>query len=187
MSTDKSKQALNIINYFFGGFLVLLGLFLAFRHSINWVTIVNMWPLLMIIPGGILFLSSFVPAQEENGQFVHLYLFPFISIILILLGIYFLWLNHYGWQCFLYTWPVVLLIPGIACLFMFCTAKNNWLLLPGLLTIALALLLYEFLTPSPDQFSEQIRNTISNMMIPAGLVLMGLLLFFARFKDRQEN
>lgn len=146
--------------------LILLGLFfLAIQKGLfRWNQI---WQFALIIPG----LAFFISYLKDRKNYS--VLMP--GTILTTLGIYFLFMEEYGWYHMEEFWPIFILAPGVGFFMMFFASgmkKDFWI--PGTILVMIA-----------GIFFVEAWNFLEYW--PIIIILVGVYLVYAGFKKREKD
>ena len=152
---------------FTGIILIIIGLFLVLGRFIDFGQLKNFWPLLLLVPVVPIAQNFFKDTKANADSLVQL-------TVLVLLAVYFIWLNLNSWESVSKTWPNFIIIPGLGMLFSWLINRKRSQLISSLLTLATGFLLYGYILLGGLSF----YMTLGIVFILAGILKIV-------FKDRR--
>lgn len=146
--------------------LIFLGLFFlgVQKGLFSWEQI---WPFTLIVPG-LVFYIAYLQDRKNFGL-----LMP--GTVLLVFGIYFVFLNEYGWYHMEDYWPIFIFGPGLGFFIMFFASgmkKDFWI--PGTILIAISMLFFV----KAWEFLEY---------WPLLIVLVGIYMVYVGFKNKEKE
>ena len=115
-----------------GYILILLGLILLVGN-LGYFSLLDLWPLLIVL-AGVLFFIQWIRDRENYGL-----LMP--ASIMIIIGLLFLYCQHYGWYEMKDLWPIFIMAPGVGFILMYLLGEQEaGLLIPGGIMLAIGIL-----------------------------------------------
>jgi len=161
---------LNNRNNFLGIIFVALGTVLLISNIYRWnfLSINNLWPFFILIPGLVLEWSYFFKARDRS------LLVP--GGILTTLGLLFFFETFTGWQFSAYTWPFYPLSVAIGLFQLYLFSNRPWgLLIPVFILSTISIVSYSLI------FLQALQIWVDfGLTAPIILILFGLFIIFRR-------
>lgn len=155
---------------FWGIVFIIIGLFVLAESYFHLnLTIDNLWPLFILVPGLAFEISYFV-YRGEPGLLVP-------GGILSIIGLLFIFETATNWAYSKYTWPVYILAPAVGLFQLYIHGgREKGLLIP--VSILTAIALFSF-------FSMSLSWPITKLIFGSALIILGVYYLFKGYKKNK--